>query len=93
MTLRWHLANRFRFASTLAVAMLMGSAGPGCGEGAGAGAGASPLNDPQIESAIKAVEAGKEDPRKLRNLIKQKMSGKEQEKAVPKIPTRTRRTR
>jgi hypothetical protein len=68
--------------------MLLGLVGSGCGQGAGA----DPLDDPRIDQAIKAVQSGKEDPRKLRTLIKEKVSGKEQEKSLPKIPGKPRRT-
>lgn len=79
MTLRWPPAHWPRLARSLAGSLLLWSSATGCG----AGAGADPLSDPRIDETIKAVQAGKENPRKLRNLIKEKISGKEQEKALP----------
>lgn len=69
--------------------MLLGIVGPGCGQGAGA----DPLGDPRIDQAIKSVQAGQEDPRKLRALIKEKVSGKEREKSLPKASGRSTRRR
>lgn len=71
--------------------MLLGIAGSGCGQGAGAGSDSGPLGDPRIDQAIKGVQSGEQDPRKLRNLIKEKISGKPQEKSLPKTAGRSRR--
>jgi hypothetical protein len=63
-----------------------------CEGGCGPGSGPSPLDDPQVDETVKAVQAGKENPRKLRMLLKEKISGKPQEKALPKQPGNPRRT-
>ena len=89
-TPRWDQANRSRLVRSLAGSMLLGIVGSGYGHDAGA----DPLSDPRIDQAIEAVQSGQEDPRNLRTLIKEKVSGKEQEKSLPKASggsTRRRR--
>jgi hypothetical protein len=59
----------------------------GCGDPAGSAA----TNDPVIDASIKAVSAGQEDPKKVRMLLKEKLSGKPQEKAIPPDPRAKKR--
>ena len=86
---RWDPANRSRFARSLAGSMLLDIVGSRCGQGTGA----DPLGDPRIDQAIKAVQAGQEAHRNLRTLIEENVSGKEQEKSLPKASGRSTRRR
>ncbi len=86
----WTSSHQGLWTVLLAVAMLAGLFGSGCGSGAGA----DPLKDPRIEKAVEDVRTGKENPRKLRNLINEKVTGKEyHEKIIPKSVGRSRRSR
>ena len=80
MILCRHRANWQRLACPLTASILIGVLGAGCGQKAGD----DPLADPQIEKAVVDVQTGKQDPRALRNMIKSKVSGKEQTKSLPK---------
>jgi hypothetical protein len=62
----------------LAPLVLMG--GSGCG-----GSSVPPATDaPRFDATVKAVQAGQERPRKVRTLVKHKLTSNDQEKTVPR---------
>ncbi len=53
----------------------------GCGESQAPRASSDVAS---IDETVKAVQAGQEDPRKLRALLKREMTGKDETKVIPK---------